>query len=109
VDAISVSTACNSAELLYFSNTQQRENKISGLESFYLLVHEVAARLVGAHATKMDVALDDCLAKVGEYFDVSQVGLGQTSKTGELLPPLRAWGHSATTYLSAPPPGRDIV
>ncbi len=87
---------------------QKQENKISALKSFSALAHEVSTLLVQAQAEKLDVALDDCLAKVGEYFDVSQVGLGQWAKSGEILPALRTWGDKPVDkYLNAVPPGPE--
>ena len=88
----------------------KRNNEIEGLQRFYELTHEVSARLVGARSAEIDAALDDCLAKVGEYFDVSQVGLGQISSSGELMPALRLWGgDSVADFLNAPIPGPELV
>ena len=87
-----------------------RNNEIEELQRFYELTHEVSARLVGARSAEIDTALDDCLAKVGEYFDVSQVGLGQISSSGELMPALRLWGGDAVAdFLNAPIPGPELV
>ncbi len=87
--------------------TEQTE-ELGKLASFYRLIQEVTARLVGAQAAEIDVAIDDCLAKLGEHFCVSQVGLGQWSKAGKILPSLRAWGdRPATDYLTAVGPGPE--
>ena len=88
----------------------EQNNEIGRLHRFYELTHEVSARLVGARAGEIDAAVDDCLAKVGEFFDASQVGLGQWSKTGEILPALRAWGPKPVgDYLTAVPPGQEAA
>ena len=88
----------------------ERNNEIGRLHRFYELTHEVSARLVGARSGEIDAAVDECLAKVGEYFDASQVGLGQWSISGEILPSLRAWGPKPTgDYLTAVPPGQEAA
>ena len=35
---------------------------------FYHLVREVSGRLVGCQGEEIDVAVDDCLEKIGKYF-----------------------------------------
>jgi transcriptional regulator with GAF, ATPase, and Fis domain len=75
---------------------------------FYNLIHEVTSRLVGARAVEIDVAVDDCLRKLGEYFQVNQVGLGQWSKSGKILPSLRTWGERPVgKYLNTVGPGPE--
>jgi formate hydrogenlyase transcriptional activator len=87
-----------------------KRNKVLVDQDFYVLLHKITARLVGSRAAEMDGALDDCLAKVGEYFDVDHVAMGQISSAGELLPSLRAWGDGPTeVFLAADPPGPEMV
>jgi len=84
------------------------KNEIGELQRFWHLVHEVTTRLVSAQATEIDVAVDDCLAKIGEHFHVSQIGLGQWSKSGKILPSLRTWGDNPVSdYLSTAGPGPE--
>jgi formate hydrogenlyase transcriptional activator len=86
----------------------KRNNKDETLQPFYKLVHEIASRLVGAQAVDIDTLVDECLEKVGLYFNVSQVALGQWEKSGELQSSLRMWGDTpAGDFLHAPPPGPD--
>jgi len=74
--------------------------KVSGNQRFYQLIHEITALLVGANSEGIDILVDDCLGKVGEFFQVSQVGPGQWSKAGKILPSLRAWGpRPVSVYL----------
>jgi len=88
----------------------KESNDIRGAQSFFGLVNDVSALLVGARSAEIDVALDDCLARLGEYFDVHQVALGQISRSGELLPSLRMWGNApAVNYLMVDPPGPEVV
>jgi len=88
----------------------ERNNEIGGLNRFYELTHEVSARLVGARSGEIDAAIDDCLAKVGEYFGAGQVGLGQWSTSGEILPALHAWGPKPVgDYLTAVSPGKEAA
>jgi GAF domain-containing protein len=85
-----------------------RAKKVSGNQRFYQLIHEVTALLVGAKTEEIDILVDDCLGKVGEFFQVSQVGLGQWSKTGKILPSLRAWGpRPVSVYLETAGPGPE--
>ena len=72
----------------------KQSNDITGIQPFFALVNDVSALLVGARSAEIDVALDDCLERLGQYFDVHQVALGQISKSGELLPSLRMWGDA---------------
>ncbi len=75
-------------------------------EQFYQLLQEVSARLAGAQSVQIDIAVDDCLGKLGEYFGASQVGLGQWSKSGKILPSLRTWGeYPVSDYLATDGPG----
>jgi len=77
-------------------------------EQFYRLLQEVSTRLVGAQSEEIDIAVDDCLAKLGEYFGASQVGLGQWSKSGKILPSLRTWGENPVSdYLTTDGPGPE--
>ena len=86
------------------------KNELGGMRAFYRLLHEIAAQLVGARAAEMDMALDECLAKLGKYFDVPHVALGQISSSGELMPSLRSWGDAPTAvFLAADPPGPEMV
>ena len=88
----------------------KQSSDVSGVQSFFGLVNDVSAMLVGARSAEIDVALDDCLARLGEYFDAHQVALGQISKSGELLPSLRMWGDApAVNYLMVDPPGPELV
>jgi transcriptional regulator with GAF, ATPase, and Fis domain len=75
---------------------------------FYQLIHKTSIQLVNANAGEIDNAVDDCLAKIGEYFHVDQVGLGQWSKAGKILPTLRAWGPKPVgDYLKTDGPGPE--
>ena len=77
-----------------------RNKEVSGKQPFYQLIQEVSTSLVGAQTEEIGMLVDDCLAKIGEYFQVSQVGLGQWSKAGKILPSLRAWGpRPVSVYL----------
>ena len=88
----------------------KRNNKVGEIQDFHLLVREISTLLVSAKASEIEIALDCCLGKVGEYFDVPRVSLGQISKSGELLPALRIWGgDSPVQYLSVDPPGPEMV
>ena len=88
----------------------KQSNDIRGVQPFLGLVNDVSALLVGARSVEIDVALDDCLERLGEYFDVHQVALGQISRSGELLPTLRMWGDApAVNYLLVDPPGPEVV
>jgi GAF domain-containing protein len=85
-------------------------NQAGGLERLYALVNDVTTRLVGAQAEEIDLAVVDCLAKLGKHFDADQVGLGQIAKAGDILPPLATWGdYSISDYLTAVPPGPEMV
>jgi len=85
-----------------------RTKKFSEDQRFYQLIHEVTALLVGARTEEIDILLDDCLRKVGEFFQVSQVGLSQWSKAGKILPSLRAWGpRQVSVYLETAGPGPE--
>jgi formate hydrogenlyase transcriptional activator len=89
---------------------ETRKFELTGANSFYKLLHEISARLVGNRAAELDLALDECLAMVGAYFDVSQAALGQISSSGELLPSLRSWGDTPLSiFLAADPPGAEMV
>jgi len=84
------------------------KNEGSELLRFWRLVHEVTGRLVGAQATELDAAVDDCLRKIGKHFQVSQVGLGQWSKAGQILPALRTWGSKpVSNYMNTVGPGPE--
>jgi transcriptional regulator with GAF, ATPase, and Fis domain len=88
----------------------KRNNEIGIDHPFFGLVHDVSSLLVSARSKEIEKALDDCLAKLGEYFDVPQVALGQISSSGELLPSLRMWGDApAINYLAVDPPGPEMV
>jgi len=85
-------------------------NEVHGVQPFFELVHDVSSLLVSAQSKEIEKALDDCLATLGEYFDVSQVALGQISSSGELLRSLRMWGDApAIDYLAVDPPGPEMV
>jgi hypothetical protein len=75
-----------SSKSKYGSKMAKQSSDVSGVQPFFGLVNDVSALLVGARSAEIDVALDDCLARLGEYFDAHQVALGQISKSGELLP-----------------------
>jgi len=88
----------------------KRHQAIGADHPFFGLVHDVSSLLVSARSEQIETALDDCLAKLGEYFDVQQVALGQISSSGELLPSLRMWGDApAIDYLAVDPPGPEMV
>jgi len=88
----------------------KRNNRVGVDHPFFGLVHDVSSLLVSARSKEIEKALDDCLAKLGEHFDVSQVALGQISSSGELLPSLRMWGGApAINYLAVDPPGPEMV
>jgi len=88
----------------------KRNNEIGIDHPFFELVRDVSSLLVSARSKEIEKALDDCLAKLGEYFDVPQVALGQISSSGELLPSLRMWGDApAINYLAVDPPGAEMV
>ena len=55
----------------------KQNNKVGEFQRFHRLVREISALLVGAKASEIETALDCCLGKVGEYFDVPRVSLGQ--------------------------------
>jgi len=75
---------------------------------FYRLVRETSIQLVNAQAGRIDDAVDECLAKIGKHFHVNQVGLGQWSKEGKILPTLRAWGPKPVgDYLKTDGPGPE--
>jgi len=99
---------CHFVQIGYASNMAKRNNEVDGLQRFYQLLQEVAARLVGAQSGEIDIAVDDCLGKVGKYFGASQVGLGQWSKSGKILPSLRTWGENPVSdYLTTDGPGPE--
>ena len=86
----------------------KRNSKVDRLKRFYEVAHEVTALLAGARSTAIDDALDGCLRMVGEHFGADQVGLGQWSISGEILPALRAWGPKPIgDYLTAISPGLE--
>jgi DNA-binding NtrC family response regulator len=88
----------------------KRNNKVGADNPFFELVSDVSSLLVSARSREIEKALDDCLAKLGEYFDVPQVALGQISSSGELLPSLRMWGDvPAIDFLAVDPPGPEMV
>jgi transcriptional regulator with GAF, ATPase, and Fis domain len=88
----------------------KRNNEIGIGHPFFGLVHDVSSLLVSARSQEIDEALDDCLAKLGQYFDVHQVALGQISSSGELLSSLHMWGDApAINYLAVDPPGPEMV
>ncbi len=86
----------------------KKNNEVAGLQHFYRLLQEVTTRLVGAQAAEIDIAVDDCLGKLGEHFHVTQVGLSQWSKSGKILPSLRTWGEKPVSdYLATDGPGPE--
>jgi len=84
-------------------------NEINELRRFYELAHEVSAGFAGARSFEIDAVLDDYLAKIGVFFEVPTVSLGQISSSGELMPALRMWGGDSTDFLNAPTPGPELV
>ncbi len=89
---------------------KRNNDKDDRLPLVYQLLQEVTTRLVGAQSTEIDVAVDDCLAKLGESFNVDQVGLGQWSNTGKILPSLRSWGEKPIAdYLTTAGPGPESL
>jgi len=94
----------------YNSDMAKQSNDVTGVQPFFGLVNDISALLVGARSAEIDTALDDCLKRLGEYFDVHQVALGQISRSGELLPTLRMWGDApAVNFLMVDPPGPEVV
>jgi len=88
----------------------KRNNEVGVDHPFFGLVRDVSSLLVSARSKEIEKTLDDCLAKLGEYFDVHQVALGQISSSGGLLPTLRMWGDApAINYLAVDPPGPEMV
>ncbi len=86
----------------------KKNNEVAGLQHFYRPLQGVTTRLVGAQAEEIDIAVDDCLAKLGEHFHVGQIGLGQWSKSGKILPSLRTWGENPVSdYLATDGPGLE--
>ena len=84
----------------------KRNDEADRLQRFYQLLQAVTTRLVGARSAEIDTAVDDCLKKLGKHFNASQVGLGQWSSSGKILPSLRAWGEKPVSdYLSTDGPG----
>ncbi len=84
----------------------------SGSSRFYRVIQKVTARLVGARGEEIEAAVDDCLAHLGEYFDVDSVSLGGISKSGNLTPALRVWGRLPPRDRSLtvdPPPGPEMA
>ena len=58
------------------------------------------------------MAMEDCLARVGEHFGVESVGLGGMAKSGELMSVLHSWGQVPPTeaiLADVPPPGPEMV
>ena len=85
-----------------------RSKEVSGKQPFYQLIQGVSTSLVGAQTEEIAMLVDDCLAKIGEYFQVSQVGLSQWSKEGKILPSLRTWGpRPVNVYLETAGPGPE--
>jgi transcriptional regulator with GAF, ATPase, and Fis domain len=75
---------------------------------FYRLIHEITSKLVAARASDIDTLVNECLEKVGMYFHVTQVAMGQWEKSGELQPSLRMWGDvPASNFLHEVSPGPD--
>ncbi len=99
---------CYFVQIGYAFNMAKRNSETDRLKSFCRLLQEVTTRLVGAQSAEIDIAVDDCLAKLGEHFHVSQVGLGQWSKSGKILPSLRTWGDKPVSdYLTTVGPGPE--
>jgi transcriptional regulator with GAF, ATPase, and Fis domain len=96
--------------ICYASDMAKQIDEVQGVQPFFGLVSDISSLLVGARSKEIEKALDDCLAKLGEYFDVQHVALGQISSSGELLPSLRMWGDvAAIDFLAADPPGPEMV
>jgi transcriptional regulator with GAF, ATPase, and Fis domain len=92
----------------YDPSMPKRHKAVDGVEHFYDVTHEVTALLAGARSSAINEVLDECLRTVGEHFGADQVGLGQWSTSGEILPALRAWGPKPIgDYLTAVPPGLE--
>jgi formate hydrogenlyase transcriptional activator len=86
----------------------KRNNNGDELGQFYQLIQEITSKLVAAQSTDIDALVDECLQKVGMYFHVNQVALGQWEKSGELQPSLHMWGDvPASVFLDAVPPGPE--
>ena len=87
---------------------REQTKELNDRARFYRLLQEMTTRLVGAQSTEIDTAVDDCLAMLGEHFHVSQVGLSQWSKSGQILPSLRTWGENPVSdYLTTDGPGPE--
>jgi formate hydrogenlyase transcriptional activator len=110
MDGISANTDVISSKLDYASEMVKQNIKVGPDLRFFRLVNDISALLVGARSNEIEKALDDCLAKLGGYFDAHQVALGQISSSGELLPSLRMWGDVASIdFLAVDPPGPEMV
>jgi len=75
---------------------------------FNHLIQDIMSQLVGAHTAEINKVVDNCLRIIGEYFQAYQVGLGQWSKAGKILPALRTWGPKPSSdYLKTTGPGPE--
>jgi DNA-binding NtrC family response regulator len=87
-----------------------QNTKVGVDHPFFGLIHDVSSMLVSARSEGIEKALDECLGKLAEYFEVAQVALGQISSSGELLPSLRMWGNTpASDFLAVDSPGSEMV
>lgn len=85
---------------------EKLENEVVRFKRFLRLTKDITSQLVIAQADSLDQAVDESLAKVGKYFNADQVGLGQWSKLGKVLPSLRTWGAKPVNdYLNTDGPG----
>jgi transcriptional regulator with GAF, ATPase, and Fis domain len=91
---------------------KQQTKESTERSGLYHLLQDLTARLVGARGAELDAAVDDCLARFGEHLGVDRVALGAISKSGEILPLTRIWGHgppNEETVAITPPPGPEMV
>ncbi len=87
------------------NENKKKSNELSG---FYTLIQEITTKLVSVRGEEINAAVDDCLEQIGEYFHVNQVGLGQWSNSGKILPSLQTWGdRPVSDYLTTVGPGPD--
>jgi hypothetical protein len=107
---ISSDTVKFSSKSDYVFKIVNQNTKVGVDHPFFGLIHDVSSMLVSARSEGIEKALDECLGKLAEYFEVAQVALGQISSSGELLPSLRMWGNTpASDFLAVDSPGSEMV
>lgn len=91
---------------------KKQKNELSKDSDFYRLTQNIMAHLAGAKGEEIDVAINKCIERLGNYFEVENVSLGGISKSGELMPILYLWGKlppKAIMLASNPTPGPEMV